>query len=856
MLSKALPGQNAPEILYSEDWQVLGPFRCGTRESVWGADPLEIQGGFSTLPFNTSAAFDSALAPNGTAKWGLLTANTSGSSSERAKTKLVVTFPDIDWDHLASVYGWPGLQYQAWARGHLRLNSGSNQNIAIFTDGLLEISINGQRYFGGDLYSYHKIPLILSLPPGDNVIELRLVRDVRALGGIGEPMIEVAMEAQIRHDFLTVDEQSLIIPEMTDGTLASSWASADQLQITMGKPLYLSSYQTRPLIFQIRAGTIPTNEVSVEICFNVRKGGAQRITYLHPANIVSYAILRPPPEHLCHGHESLPVILGLHGAGLEADSMQVRQMLDDAYGVCAWMLFPSGVTSWSGDDWHEWGSSDIKAAIDAVPQWIRNLHWEGPNLSHANWVVTGHSNGGQGAWHLATHYPDNVIALAPVSGYSSIENYVPYTMWQESEPLLFSVLQRSRSSYRHELLLSNIAGIPVLQQHGAIDDNVPVYHSRLMHQLLGQEHWPSEYEELAGKNHWYEGVMTTPALLRFYDEHTHAESNPMIPSSFKVTIPSSGYISSKGGITVDQLRSPDVNGHIEVTRDTDKGVWYLETRNIHRFHISGNVDRIELPTSLVLDGANHDLEVNAGRYKNASFFRDARGKWKLSQDQTWKSLAQRYGRQRGAMDAILYSEGPFTIGSCSPGIGHIALQVSRNLLQYFGADSFLRNPCNGNVSRAIPKDRKWLDGNVLTLALGNDLPHAELKGFPITVGEGKLVLSKRALVNLGPEQHDVFGGDQNCVDFRYEFEAGMGALFLRPLENERLELVVWGADITGLEQAARLVPSLTGVGQPDFIILSDTCRWKGHAGVYAAGHFDKFWQVSSGSFISADPQPH
>lgn len=81
----------------------------------------------------------------------------------------------------------------------------------------------------------------------------------------------------------------------------------------------------------------------------------------------------------------------------------------------------------------------------------------------------------------------------------------------------------------------------------------------------------------------------------------------------------------------------------------------------------------------------------------------------------------------------------------------------------------------------------------------------------------------------------------------------MGALFLRPLENERLELIVWGADIFGLEQAARLVPTLTGAGQSEFLVLSQNCCWKGHSGLYAAGHFNKFWQISLGSYISKEP---
>ncbi|KAK1141997.1 hypothetical protein N8T08_008320 [Aspergillus melleus] len=242
MLNQALPGQGSPEISYSEDWQVLGPFRCGTRESVWGADPLEIEGGFSKLPFNTSAVFNSALAVNGTAKWGLLRADTS-AFSDQAKAKLVVKFPDIDWGHLSLVYGWPGLQYQAWARGRLKLNKETNQNVAIFIEGILEFSINGQRHFGGDVYGYHKAPIILSLPPGDSVLELRLVRDVRAMGGIGEPTIEVTMEADIRHDHLTVDEHSLILPELTDGMLGSSWASVN-VQNNVPDPIEILSIES------------------------------------------------------------------------------------------------------------------------------------------------------------------------------------------------------------------------------------------------------------------------------------------------------------------------------------------------------------------------------------------------------------------------------------------------------------------------------------------------------------------------------------------------------------------------------------------------------------------------------------
>lgn len=49
--------------------------------------------------------------------------------------------------------------------------------------------------------------------------------------------------------------------------------------------------------------------------------------------------------------ESLSVIIANHGAGLEADNPMVAHALDPVPDLCAWVLFPTGVTPWSGDDW-------------------------------------------------------------------------------------------------------------------------------------------------------------------------------------------------------------------------------------------------------------------------------------------------------------------------------------------------------------------------------------------------------------------------------------------------------------------------------------------------------------------------
>ena len=51
---------------------------------------------------------------------------------------------------------------------------------------------------------------------------------------------------------------------------------------------------------------------------------------------------------------SLPVVVNLHGAGIEADSDQVRHMFDGAPDLEGWLVSPTGMTPWSGDDWRDY----------------------------------------------------------------------------------------------------------------------------------------------------------------------------------------------------------------------------------------------------------------------------------------------------------------------------------------------------------------------------------------------------------------------------------------------------------------------------------------------------------------------
>lgn len=196
----------------------------------------------------------------------------------------------------------------------------------------------------------------------------------------------------------------------------------------------------------------------------------------------------------------------------------------------------------------------------------------------------------------------------------------------------------------------------------------------------------------------------------------------------------------------------------------------------------------------------------------------------MTDDNGWM-LELRCGNQLGPLDSILRTSGRLMIRTWSAETFDMALQVSRNLFQYFAADSEI-------FHSSVDVDRQ--KGNVISLVLGLDLlkPPSHVHSISITKDCG-LVLRK--------------GNGQTRA---YQLQDSLGAIYLRPLADGRLELVIWGHDDWGLRLASRLVPMLTGVGQPEFIVVNNACAWKGAAGVLAMGSFDNSWNVSESSFIS------
>jgi hypothetical protein len=125
---------------------------------------------------------------------------------------------------LQGVYGWAALQYQAWARGKFYFaEEGSGLPIIIYTQSILEFWIDDVHYFGGDFYSSRKAPPVIRLEPGVHTIDLRLVYDVRVMGGSGEAAYVIGLE--LAGDTLELASEGIAMADIVNGSLASALAS-------------------------------------------------------------------------------------------------------------------------------------------------------------------------------------------------------------------------------------------------------------------------------------------------------------------------------------------------------------------------------------------------------------------------------------------------------------------------------------------------------------------------------------------------------------------------------------------------------------------------------------------------------
>jgi len=334
--------------------------------------------------------------------------------------------------------------------------------------------------------------------------------------------------------------------------------------------------------------------------------------------------------------------------------------------------------------------------------------------------------------------------------------------------------------------------------------------------LINEPGWWSEYAEVPGAGHWFEGIMTTSPLQKFYRRILieNQDHNKDVVSSLTIVSANPGDTTSKHGFHITHLADPGRLGKLDVQVQPD--TIHITTSNIESFTIKRA--KIEC-LHLSVDG--QDVAVSGKEASSVRHFTKApNGVWRTN-DSTSNQEPPRSGPQLGRLEAILASRGTIRLRSNGDEAARIALQVSRSLHQYFGADAEISD----GGGEAGP-------GNIITILQGEDVPGGHLLSYPIEIHKKTIVVR-----------------DDAGMVRRYAGD-GISAIFLRPLPDERLELVMWGGDEASLRRAARMMPLVTGVGQPEFIILSRESAWKGLEGVLAMGFLDSHWNATRSSFFS------
>lgn len=188
-------------------------------EATWGADPLEYIGGFRAIDCDLEATYHSSLGANGTVGWKLMTAEQTVQAFDASQVRLTIAFPQVDWKFLQSFYGWAALQYQAWARGEILVRGDEPRTVILYTDFVLEFWIDGIPYFGGDFYAYRRAPLVVRLVPGVHRMDVRIIRDVRAMGGVGDPDVSINVRVELSRGGLAVQHEKLLLPDWIEDHL-------------------------------------------------------------------------------------------------------------------------------------------------------------------------------------------------------------------------------------------------------------------------------------------------------------------------------------------------------------------------------------------------------------------------------------------------------------------------------------------------------------------------------------------------------------------------------------------------------------------------------------------------------------
>ncbi len=815
--ASALPGLT--DTIKIGQWLVCGPFPVGTREGITGVveDPL-------TFRPSEGDTFRSGLVQGGVTTCRLVKTDTSGW--------LNTDYQDVRWDTLQDYYGNVGLTCAGFA--YAEFDCPQACRALALAPKLGGFVLNGRNYLG-DVYGNGWFQVPVQLDSGRNRVLLRI-------SGYGDQQVRFLLTPPAAP--FTVVAEDITTPDLVADSSLAGWLGVPVLNTTpdrldtvrlavtlpsgetAGRALVLNvpgfgaqkapvristparPYDTAGLTLTVKA-TCAGNSCSGTTHLRIRRPEQSRkVTFLSAvdSSCQYYSVLYPKDYDPARRYA---LILSLHGAGVEASGQA------DAYKPKDWAFVVAATNRRPfGFDWQDWGRLDAMEVLDYA---LATLPIDRDRV-----LLTGHSMGGHGTWHVGLAHADRFAAAAPEAGWPDIQLYVPTFLQRAAifaDPAQLAVRDMAMRPDNTPAMLVNALNLPMYILHGGDDDNVPTIHGRTFAEWLNELGYKYSYKEVPNRPHWwsYEDGLACVDDTDLMD-FLKAQRRDPGPRHIRFRTADLGQSNRSYWAVIERVRT--------VGRDADMEAWAtdslisVKTANIAQFSL-------EL-TGQPFFPSRVAVEVD-GRLVGRSDAVPAHLTFHYT-DKGWAAGPARAAATTKTSD--LY--GPAKQAMMKP-----------FLLVYGTADSgltpFLRHSATQDGMRW------WLIGNGRTRVV----PDSEVTPKDI------------ALYNLvlygGPKENAVTSRIADRLPIRVkagrmslgnsDLGDSLAAMFVypNPLNPNRLVLVRMGTDPDNTRLSMFWSAMSSGAGIPDFIVFDRSVRRYGWTGVRAAGFFGPDWNLDPAS---------
>ncbi|XP_071079851.1 uncharacterized protein [Haliotis cracherodii] len=885
-------GQYTPFI---KDWNFIGPFVIGKMEL--DGDPIEAFGGIrnvSKYRFRKESKLFSELVPEGEVNWM--------SYHQKSKDQMLKVTPKVNWNDLVSSLGSMGItEWQGWIVGDFAVNV-DHLNFIVQCMGVSSVYVDGMLYVG-DLYHRSKFSFGVGLSRGIHSVHIRLRAKVSATfncvlttmsknfevlaptflpdlydGNIFGRYISIPVANY--HPTRWVKNFRLMVTDQSEGEMLEMKPLKNELAVAPGqiRPFHVKIINKSPKILSACRDieveiAISTSEGEENFPLNIRcrkAGESFLFTFLdHDGSIQHGAAVQPIRS--CSG-QLCPIVLSLHGTTVppqnQADSYKKMVDKEFEFGVeHAWLVAPTrhGAHNWEGP-----GALTAMSAMFALTDIVRDSAWIEDKADPDHVIFAGHSMGGHGAWHLATHFPDRALALVSLAGWIKKEEYGDSNLFfkhdlstSHTDPAVKAVMEACIGENDADRHVSNLQHVPVLARIGGGDRTVHPFFVRRMYRLLQEYRVPVNYTELAGKEHWWwdtwetndGGVVNDQQLRDFKSRHITSLLNSRSCSTddndcgkdsdenkysqhaaedqFTLTTVNPAFGEGLRGVRIlSQLvpyRLSTVEGRVS------GNTVHLTTRNVWRFRIKEPKQRKVhwMQRFIRLDGDfTVDRDMLAEMAKNEdSHLSWIDGEWEF----VHRSMYER--RERGPDNlgpARRVAERQFLIIVGTQG----SMMKSHTLLMsavYIANQFYLTSDTTASIVRDTDVTPDMVDKRNIIL-LGS--PSENLLTSTTLTGLGLSVSDSGETVRLGKCKFS---------------EQRTGVLTLAPNGRHHLALVLMGLSEEGLMDIISLAtPTIPPMARspfsnlvPDYVITGPDFGWKGPGGFSCAGFYGNQWEYRS-----------